>query len=477
MICTEGLPLKRKLSNEQPPVHRALLLLTIAPLCVLTGCRPAERIPDISQQSARIASVKGVDAVEFHHAGELVNVNARTWDGHLTLDTTVARVMRHSPTIQATGAKVRAALADAKQARLLPNPVVSVALRFPEGGGKPTIEAGLTAELLSLLSRPGRIDIADARLRASASDVLSVVIDEITEVQTRYAEAQAIDARLKVLADQQRAITRVLGMTQSRVEAGEAPRLDVLAIDAQRLGIETDLLDAEARRRDVRLDLARLIGRPSDPTANDWTLETWEAPSIVNLSDEKRWITTAMNHRPDIQSRTWELAARGVDVKQARWGVLDGAEVGADAEREDGNWGIGPAIATPLPLFDWGQAKRQKAMAEQSEARHALVAAQRLAVTDVRQAIASVAASQQSLEKQRTELLPLLKRRHEQAIDAYQAGSASMTDVLLAEQELQSANGRLIELQEQLSSAMFRLQRAAGGRDLQTIYNETSEAK
>src|SRR5687768_2901347 len=99
--------------------------------------------------------------------------------GVLTMKATVRRALRSSSTIQIAIADVRAALADAKQARLIPNPVIDVTLRFPEGGGKTIIEASLTADLLSLLSRRRQISAADNRLRAASADALAAVLDEL----------------------------------------------------------------------------------------------------------------------------------------------------------------------------------------------------------------------------------------------------------------------------------------------------------
>lgn len=62
---------------------------------------------------------------------------------------------------------------EAKQARLLPNRM-SVVFRWPQGGGSPEVEAGLAADLVSLLSRPGRLTAADSRLRCRRGAVAGI---------------------------------------------------------------------------------------------------------------------------------------------------------------------------------------------------------------------------------------------------------------------------------------------------------------
>jgi cobalt-zinc-cadmium efflux system outer membrane protein len=428
-------------------------------LAVLSsGCAPA--LPDIDGAGSDIASASGTSrAIEYRTIGEPIDATDASFET-LTLPDAVGAALQHDANLQAALARLRAALADAQQARLLPNPILSVVARFPEGGGKTTIEAGLSAELLSLLQRPRRVSAADHRLHGASSEVLTVALDLVADVQETHATIQSIDAELANLQEQQELVNRLASIARARVEAGEAARLDVLTLDAERMRVDAELLDAQAQRRDERLRLARLLGTPS--SAAEWTVAPWQPPALPT-TDEKLWIQQAIEHRPEVMARRWELAALDEESSLAGWNWFDGAEVGIEAERDEGEWSVGPGVALPLPLLDSGQAQRGKATAAQVEARHNLVHAQRQVVEDVRRALASVQSAQRSLDKVRDELIPLLERRHEQATSAYQIGEADITAILLAEQELQEARSRRIELERRVASAHTKLLRAAGG--------------
>lgn len=376
----------------------------------------------------------------------------------LTLADAVAESIRHDAALQAALARLHSAMADARQSRLLPNPVLSIVARFPSGGGSPTIEAGLTAELLALFAKPHQINSADHRLRAAGSEVLTVALDLIAQTQERFISIQSIDAELSALERQQALVNRLLSGARARVQAGESSRLDVLSLDAERVQSESALLDAQSRLTDERLALARLLGRPSADVG--WTVTPWTAPADASL-DEASLIKQAMEHRPEVQSRRWELAAMNDDAAMAKW-PLEGGEVGVDAEREDGDWSVGPSVALPIPIFDFGQARRQKAAAAQAEARHELIRAQRQVIEETRRAIATARSSRASLAKVRDELIPLLERRQEQVSAAYQVGEANITTVLLGERELQTARARLIELEQRVAMSHVRLSRAIG---------------
>jgi outer membrane protein TolC len=391
----------------------------------------------------------------------------------LSLATAVQRALASSPEIQSALARARAAWADAHQARLLPNPVLNVAIRFPDGGGDSVIEAGLSEDLVALLTLPRRASSADRRVRAATADVLAAVLDVIHQTQDAYFSAQAADAELVVLEDRMRLSQRLHEVARARVQAGESGQLDALSVQADRAALDVELLEKSAERRHRRLALARRIGVPSG--AADWTLPPW-SPQPVRVGSERDYIAAALARRPEIQAGEWELAALGDDLRLARAGAFEGSELGVDAERES-DWSIGPAVSVPIPIFDWGQARRQKAHAQVVEARHRLTQTRRQVVQDVRQALESLTAAQQSLTSAQDQLVPLQQRRRELAEAAYRNGAADITSVLLAEQQASETRSKLTALQQRVLSARAAVDRAVGGaRVVAAITPATTQA-
>ncbi|HUS61873.1 MAG TPA: TolC family protein, partial [Acidimicrobiales bacterium] len=184
--------------------------------------------------------------------------------------------------------------------------------------------------------------------------------------------------------------------------------------------------------------------------------------------DERIWVQAALERRPELQARQWELAALGDEVALARLAIFDGTEVGMDAERDEGKWSVGPAVSTPITIFDWGQARRAKAEALRIEARHHATETRRQVVEDVRRAVARLTAAQVALNKVESELLPVQQRRHEQAEEAYRGGLADSTALLVAEQDLQASRAKLVEVQKDAGLALIRLHRAVGGSGVAT---------
>ncbi|MFI5378329.1 MAG: TolC family protein [Tepidisphaerales bacterium] len=442
----------RRPTLSLPPYYRPLLGFSLA---LMAGCQALPQT-DVPADAARASGV--ADAIVIQTDEQPLDADP-VGDGLLTPPQAVRLSIRHDPRIQAALARVRVALAEASQTRLLPNPVLNLSWRFPEGGGPAVFETMLSGDLVSLLSKPGQISAADKRLRAAAADAVTSVLDVLHEVQETYAAVQSADAEVAIIENRAAIIQRLRDLADARLRAGEGIRLDVLTLDAQRSEIAVELLQRRLERTEKRLTLSRLIGAPSG--AADWKLSPWQPPPPVR-APEAAWLNAALFKRPEIRSHVWELAALGDDLALTALSPFEGGDIGPHAER-DASWVVGPDITTPLPIFDFGQHRKAKAQAQQQVARHELLQLRREIIEEVRRAYASYAASRAALDQAQTELLPLQEKRREQAELAYRAGEADLTTLLLAETDLQESRGRLVELQELVTVAMLKLDRAVGG--------------
>jgi outer membrane protein TolC len=97
--------------------------------------------------------------------------------------------------------------------------------------------------------------------------------------------------------------------------------------------------------------------------------------------------------------------------------------------------------------------------------------ARRAMIEEVRQAHATLLASQGNLDRVRNELIPLQQRRLDQAEAQYRAGQTDITTLFLAEQELRAARAKQVELERRTSESLIRLQRAVGGPGVVTSQN------
>lgn len=430
---------------------------------LIAGCQTGPEPQQLAENAIEKAS--GVlGAVTFRSEAGPLNEPFQSRAGasdRLSLAQAAEQSLKTDPSLQIALARVRVAIAELDQSRLLPNPILNVVLRWPSSGAT-QVELSLVQDLISLLKRPRRISAADKRLQAALSDAVTVALDVIEEVQVRYLNIQAFDALIPVLDERLGIIRRMLGIARDRLAVGEGVRSDVTTLDAQRVGVEVDLAEAGRQRREERLRLARLLGEPSSQA--EWALEPW-TPSNLSVTGEETWINAALAQRPEIQSISYRLAALGDEAVLTRFIPFDGAAAGVNAERA-GAWPVGPSVSTPVPLLDMGQARRARVSAEQLEARHELNLTQRKIVEEVRVALSSFAAIGANLRRVREELVPLETQRRDQAEGAFLGGQTDAIPLFLAEQDLRAARVKAIETERQAATAAIRLYRAVGGQGI-----------
>jgi cobalt-zinc-cadmium efflux system outer membrane protein len=425
--------------------------------CALSACHAPPRA-DVSPERD-IAAQAGLASLEFRVAGPdggPVDEPELAPDA-LTYADAVRRAVTTDPGLQSALARVRIAAADADQARLLPNPVLDVVLRW--GGGKPEIEASFAQPFVEALQLPERASAADNRLRRVAAEAVVTALDVIGEVQERYIAAQSSAALRPLLEERRGLVEQLVSTARARLEAGEGTRADVVTLDAQRVELQVSIDRARISERSSRLSLARLIGQPSSAAA--WTLDSWSAPTVGTRS-EAAWVEAALRARPEIQAVAWHLKVLGDERALAHLWPWEGASAGLDAQRDDG-WSFGPALSTPLPLFDAGDARQARLFAEQLEVRHELTLARRKVIEEVRTAYETLVAAGVNSARIQGELIPLQRQRRQLAEDAYRAGQTDVTPLFLAEQELRLAETQAIEVEAQAAVALVRLQRAVGG--------------
>jgi outer membrane protein TolC len=422
----------------------------------VSGCAGPPRV----DPAERIAHELGLGhAIEYRVTGGPDDAAELSGD-LLTMEQAVRWGLEHSPEVQQALARTRSALAEARQVRLLPNPILSVVFRFPEGGGNPTIEAGLAAELFSLLRRPGEIRVADMKLRSAGAEALTEALDVVLGVQERFIEVQGLEAELALLERRRKELEGVLEREKSRKSAGEASGLDVLGLKLERAKVDADLLDRRSSLREAQLGLSRIIGMPSGTL--QWRVVAWQ-PEEMDGGDETAWIESALERRPEIQAIRWELASLGEQAELASSPWLDGSEAGVAAERDEGKWSVGPAVSVPIPFLDWGQARTMRAEAHLVEARHKLTQLRRQVIEEVRRAWGVVRDGQKTHALLQDELIPLLQQQQDRFQAMFLAGEVDQARLLLAQQQLQEALVRKIELECRLATAQARLSRAAGG--------------
>ncbi len=363
-----------------------------------------------------------------------------------------------NPRIVGPQEDVAAAEASIAQARLSPNPEVSLEAENFGGSGafaglrssEYTLSAGLPIELggkRSARIAVARADLDLARLRGDlARSELGF------QVRRRYVAAVGAEARVELAADILNRNRELVRIAQALVDAGREPPLRGLRARAAFAEAEAELKAAQADALAARFALGALWsqeGAPSVPA---------EFPSI----EPPHSLVASYSGLETEIAEAECIVAESEIAREQSLGVPDptiSAGVKRFEESNDNAFVVGVSI--PLPLFNRNQGN---VAAAQARAR-AAGAREAVALADYRQAVSEARARYLSAEAKAstlaTESLPQAEEALRLAEIGYRNGKFPLLEVLAAADTRDSIRRSLIDAREAQGSAAARLIRLA----------------
>ncbi|HEX2573929.1 MAG TPA: TolC family protein [Polyangia bacterium] len=438
-------------------------------LLLLAGCRvPREAgFPDVR----RLLADRGLGRVHWRQgtpedaaADRLVQ---ELLGRPLTAAAAVEVALLNNPRLQATYERLGVAQADVVQAGLVRNPSLSGVIDFSRGvppANVPVVwEFGLVQEFLDIFLLPLRKKFARAEFERVKLEVSDAVLETAAEVRTAFytlqATLQIAELRSTVLA----AAEASAELAARQHEAGNMSELDLSNEQALYAQAKVDAARAQAETVLARERLIRLLGvfgRDIDfPVAG-------RLPEIPR--DEaplERLETYAIQHRFDLAAERQQLAIVERALKVTRVSrVFPSIELGGDVHTEaEGYRLLGPTFRFELPIFDQGQARVARLVAEYRQARRTLEAHAIEVRSMVREARLRVLATRAVADYYRTTLVPLRERIVALGQRYYNAMLYSPYLLLQAKQNEVNAYREYIESVRDYWIARSDLERVIGG--------------
>lgn len=383
----------------------------------------------------------------------------------LTAGTAVRVALLENRELQATLARLGVARADVVQAGMLSNPGFSVSARWPDRSPRGTnLEFGLVHDLLDVLLRPARRDLARVAFEQVQLEVAAAVLELAVDVEVAFYEA---------LGARQVADMRALVLEASEASAELARRMhaagnisdlrlthESLALEDARVAHALAVAEVVAARE--RLNMLMGLWRPGQL---DWSLPPGLPDVPAESASEDELLSLALGNRLDLQARAREAdvlaAALGLD-RDWRW--LPALEVGVSSEREpEGQIVAGPEVAVELPLFDRGEARRQRLAAQLAEARHHHDALAARIAAEVRAQVRRLEALRSLAAHHRAVVIPLREAQVAYAQQEYDYMLIGAFELISARQAEYDAYERYIETVRDAWIARVELDRALGG--------------
>lgn len=367
--------------------------------------------------------------------------------GELTLSQAIAVALARNPDITASGFELKAADAWILQARLRPNPEVSVQLDNLgiSGAARGTDVLGSTLSLSQVIEmgdkRARRTDVAGLDRDLVGVERQAQQLDVLAEVARRFITVVAAQERVVFAQSARELAQRTLDAITTRVQAARSPEAER---SRARIAVTRGLVEeqqAESELRSARLALSALWGsqapRFSRAQADLFALDPVEPFEAL---------VQKLERNPDFVRFASEARLRDAEVRlaqaQARPNITVGVGVGRFNETR--NTGISAGFSMPLPLFDRNQGAIREAQVRRAQTdaqREAAFLRARAAVYGLYQ---QLLASRTGLQL-RKDALPQAQQALDQTQYGYERGRFSYLELATAQQELLDLRATLIE--------------------------------
>ena len=402
-------------------MNRVLMMsVVIASLAATTRAQPAPPVPELLARPAQLA----------------------TW------------LRERDPLIEAQRARVEAALAAARQTRVLPNPQLNLGVsdfvigKTNAGSGEagsehPSLSLGKTLiytagveQLVELGKRAPRRNAADLRGRAAAETATGTLGDRLGDATQMLGKLAYVAARRSVVANNLSAAEQLLKLEQHRLDHGDLSPLELARIELDTKAIALQLARADA---DVAVATstcsATLQAACSATGLEDPNLLDAGAPlpAVLPIAD------AAIAGRPARVASQLEVAALGWDAQLAHNRRIPDPTIGVGYTLDnltisgDQHQSLMFTIGIPLPMFDRGSHDEAAARATA----RAVAAEDQAAVRDAHGQVDALLAQRAMLEAQlatlEAETVPKSTQIIAQTRRAFDLGQAPIADLLLVE--------------------------------------------
>lgn len=385
--------------------------------------------------------------------------------GELTLQRAMALAVSRSPKLRAYGWDVRRAEAKALQAGLWPNPELGA--EFENFGGNKEFSGTDSLETTISLAQTfpiggdvgRRRELANYESQLAGWDYEAARLEVLTEVTQRYVMLLMAQRQIAVSREALDLAEQVREATQKRIDAGDAPPIELAraSVPVATAGIE--LRRAERAMKSARKQLALTWGS-SEPTFDEsvGSLEQiHEPPSPEHL-------VSLINQSPEVARWATEISARRAEVRLAKAEAVPDVtgSLGYRRFNESDADALVAGISLPLPVFDRRQGDILAARIGATSATQRRREAELRLESMLSDAYARLVGAYDEAVAIRDEALPPAVEAFEVTRRAFEQGDLGFIDVIDAERTLIELRRRHLDALANFHSAVAEIEGLIG---------------
>ncbi len=376
----------------------------------------------------------------------------------LALDTALSLVANRNPLLAAARKEVDAVDGGILQARLFPNPELSLEMEDTRRDTRSTAgQLSLPIELGG--KRAARISAAELAQQKAAAQLASVRADLRAQTVGAFFNVLVAQERLQLAEAAAAIAAKATTVAARRVAAGKVSPLEESRATVEQANANLEMAEAAALLDSARIQLAALWGNPQPAfteAAGDLDALPSRAPVDV--------LVQALETAPDL------VAARAeIDQRNALTGVERSKQypdirltAGVTRNNELGRNQMMVGVSIPLPFFDRNQGNLYEALVRADQAQD-LYAATRIELTQtLQQSSRQLTASRTSAQVLKIQVLPAAQRAYEAATIGFEAGKFGFLDVLDSQRTLFQARIRYLTVLASTYQAAIAIDRVLG---------------
>ncbi len=408
----------------------------------------------------------------------------------------------NNPGFQALFEEVGISRADVVQSGLLANPILTAVLKAPEGGGRISIDFGLSQEVAQLLQIPIRRKIAQAKLEQTIAAVAQRAVDLAAEVKAGYYRLRTRQMEEQTIAESVRSVDESTQIVELQVRNGAASQLDLNLARAALMDVHLELLAVRRQRESAEIELGRTLGLAPrayprillDPlpavealASVDVLVERAEAERLdllraqqVVLAAEDEVVRQSLLVFPSVmiglaaeRPERRAMPARNLLADTARSSIRSGTLTAPDIQsrgqrdlerRQFIDFLIGPAFQVTVPLFDQNQAQIATAAFRVRQRRREYQELLTRVRSEIEQSLSAFRTAREQFEFYRREAIPIAEANVAGSRTVFTAGAQSILVLLEAQRSLIARRRACVVTQGDCAAACVELERVVGGR-------------
>lgn len=405
-----------------------------------------------------------------------LSLTAQTASPRLTLDQVLDEALNRNLRLLADRFNISIGEARIIQARLKPNPVLSVGGNYLDvlgSGFDPGRSAAGPTEVNARIDylvergrkRHERIAVAEAARAVAQLELLNSTRTLIFDVQNGFTEVLLAKENLELARASLAAFNRIVTVNRTRVDSGDLAKVELVRSEVAALQFRNQVRQSEMRLRMAKNRLQALMGRTV--FAPDFEIAGALRRDRL-LLEQPKILEAALAARPDLDALRRDQARSQAELRlQLAQGKVD-YSIGAGYNRQlnvgAGRRGdsLGVFFSLPLPVYNRNQGEIERAKREQAQIQARIKSLEQEIAAEVANAYEQYSTAKALLETIEADMLDQAKRVREVIDFSYRRGEATFVELLDAQRTFNETMQGLNEARAEYARSLFLIDSISG---------------